>query len=106
MRFGQVKAEWNLAVSASVPLALGAMTLGWMTSRVLKMGQTNGLTCLILFADGICCLFDHLLLIRSSVGLPGSIHVPTLDREALPAGRGDKRRAFMVREHMPHKTAV
>jgi polyphosphate kinase 2 (PPK2 family) len=40
------------------------------------------------------------------IGLPGCCHVPILDRHALPAGRGDKRRAFMVREQMSHKAAV
>ena len=57
-------------------------------------------------SDGICCLFDRLFPIGSRIGLPGSCHVPILGRQALPAGRGDKRRAFMVREQMSHKAAV
>jgi bile acid:Na+ symporter, BASS family len=49
-RFDELKADWRLALTASITLALGAIAVGWAVSRLLRMGRTNSLTCSISFA--------------------------------------------------------
>lgn len=49
-RFYQLKTDWKDAASASALLALGAMTIGWTISRVLRMGRADSLALLISFS--------------------------------------------------------
>jgi len=49
-RFEQLKSDWRFAVTASAPLALAAMTIGWTASRVLRVQRADSLAFLISFA--------------------------------------------------------
>lgn len=66
-RSDQLKADWQLATIASASLALGAMTIGWAMSWMLKMAAANRRACLISFA------------VRN-VGLAATIAVAMMDR--------------------------
>ena len=49
-RFDQLERDWKFAVTASAPLALAAMTMGWAASGFLKMPRADRLAFLISFA--------------------------------------------------------
>ena len=66
-RFQQLENDWKSAVSASVPLALAAMMIGWTASRALRFERDRGLAFLISFA------------VRN-VGLAATIAISLLNR--------------------------